>query len=77
MKTPSYKPLYILVYVVISVSIIGLMITPSNNWWEKLLGTIVLILLGAGLIFFFKFGRWAQEKFYDKFTKNGINIRLE
>lgn len=52
MKTPSYKPLYILVYVVISVSIIGLMITPFNNWWEKLLGTIVLIILGAGLICF-------------------------
>ncbi|ASZ64717.1 hypothetical protein ACTFRO_21450 [Bacillus cereus group sp. MYBK163-2] len=69
MKTPSYKPLYILVYVVISVSIIGLMITPFNNWWEKLLGTIILILLGAGLICFLKFGRWAQEKFYDKFTK--------
>ena len=76
MKTPSYKPLYILVYVVISVSIIGLMITHSTIG-GKIIRNYRSHHFGSRFNMFLKFGRWAQEKFYDKFTKNGINIRLE
>ncbi|CAG9615005.1 hypothetical protein BACCIP111899_04239 [Bacillus rhizoplanae] len=68
MKIPSYKPLYFLVYVVITIVIIIFLFSPYT-WWDKLICSIVSIFIGAFIIGFIKFVQRMQEKFYDKFTK--------